>query len=678
MAIQNYSLPILFCFLLTRLTLGQAQDKIPVKFGKVTPQDFAVTAPASDSSAAAIVVADFGSSNFQGDPKGWFTLEFTHSKRIRILKRTGFEAATVSIPLYVSSTSSQLEKITGLRAVTYNLEDGKVVETKLDSKSIFTDKLSSNWVEEKFTFPALKEGTIVEYTYTQTSPFLFNLQPWEFQGEYPCLWSEYQVELPNFFEYVTLAQGYLPFQVHTTASRQVTFSMTDPGGAGRDDHFTYDDQVVTHRWVMKNVPALKEEPYTTTIANYISKLEFQLSRYNFNYPGAVPKEIMGTWYGVSEGLLKDNYFGADLDSHNGWLDDDMKTITKGAGSNLEKAQKIYAYIRDNFTCTSHNRLYLSNPLKTVYKNRNGSEADLNLLLTAMLQHEKIAADPVILSTRSNGFIHTLYPLLSRFNYVICRVAVDSTDYNLDASEPWLGFGKLPGRCYNGYARVMNKERPSAALLLADSLMEGKTTLAIVSNDGNGGMAARLQSFPGPQEASELRQDVKEHGQQGFLKKIQTAYSGDATISNLELDSIRQPDQPLAVAYDVRLTYDTASDLYYFNPMLGEGYKDNPFKAAERVYPVEMPYAMDETFTMTMDIPTGYVVDELPKSAKVLFNTDEGFFEYLIQKSEDQIQFRSRIKLKKANFKPEDYETLRDFFAYVVKKQGEQIVFKKKK
>jgi hypothetical protein len=69
---------------------------------------------------------------------------------------------------------------------------------------------------------------------------------------------------------------------------------------------------------------------------------------------------------------------------------------------------------------------------------------------------------------------------------------------------------------------------------------------------------------------------------------------------------------------------------------------------------------------------------LPKSAKVLFNGDEGFFEYMIVKSDDVIQFRSRIKLNKATFKPEDYSTLRDFFGYIVKKQSEQIVFKKKK
>ena len=113
-------------------------------------------------------------------------------------------------------------------------------------------------------------------------------------------------------------------------------------------------------------------------------------------------------------------------------------------------------------------------------------------------------------------------------------------------------------------------------------------------------------------------------------------------------------------------------------MLAEGYKENPFKAAIRYYPVEMPFAMDESYTLSMEIPNGYVVDEIPKSARVSYNTNEGFFEYLIQKDDQQVQFRTRIKLKKANFTPEDYETLREFFGYVVKKQQEQIVFKKKK
>ena len=67
---------------------------------------------------------------------------------------------------------------------------------------------------------------------------------------------------------------------------------------------------------------------------------------------------------------------------------------------------------------------------------------------------------------------------------------------------------------------------------------------------------------------------------------------------------------------------------------------------------------------------------MPKSAKVNLNENEGSFEYIISRSEDVIQLRSTVKLKKANFQMEDYQTLRDFFAYIVKKHSEQIVFKK--
>ena len=86
--------------------------------------------------------------------------------------------------------------------------------------------------------------------------------------------------------------------------------------------------------------------------------------------------------------------------------------------------------------------------------------------------------------------------------------------------------------------------------------------------------------------------------------------------------------------------------------------------------------MDEIYILNMQVPAGYQVDELPKQAKVTLNEDEGSFEYLIQQSGDRIQLRCRTKLNKANFEPDDYETLRNFFSFIVEKEGEQIVFKK--
>ena len=91
----------------------------------------------------------------------------------------------------------------------------------------------------------------------------------------------------------------------------------------------------------------------------------------------------------------------------------------------------------------------------------------------------------------------------------------------------------------------------------------------------------------------------------------------------------------------------------------------------------MPYSTDETYVFSMEVPEGYSVDELPKSAKVAFNSDQGYFEYLVQAGAGQIQMRCRVKLNKAQFQPEDYSALRDFFGFIVKKESEPIVLKKK-
>src|ERR1700733_5960039 len=209
------------------------------------------------------------------------------------------------------------------------------------------------------------------------------------------------------------------------------------------------------------------------------------------------------------------------------------------------------------------------------------------------------------------------------------------------------------------------------------MKESKITMVIINKDEKGGLAGRLTTTPGFNEACDLRAQIKSSGTADLLKHIKAAYSEGISIDSLEIDSLAKPDEPLQVAYDLQIKPDPAMGILYFNPMLGEAYKENPFKSADRKYPVEMPFAMDEIYTLTMDIPEGYVVDELPKSAKVLFNEDQGVFEYLIAKGDDNIQFRSRIRLNQANFKPEDYAALRDFFGYIVKKQNEQIVFKKK-
>jgi hypothetical protein len=118
------------------------------------------------------------------------------------------------------------------------------------------------------------------------------------------------------------------------------------------------------------------------------------------------------------------------------------------------------------------------------------------------------------------------------------------------------------------------------------------------------------------------------------------------------------------------------DIIYFNPLLNEITKENIFKAEKRIFKVEMPFTVNETYILNMEIPKGYVVDELPKSVRSKLNENEGLFEYIISNKEGFIQLKCKFQLNKANYEVEDYESLREFFGLMVKKQSEQIVFKK--
>jgi hypothetical protein len=328
------------------------------------------------------------------------------------------------------------------------------------------------------------------------------------------------------------------------------------------------------------------------------------------------------------------------------------------------------------TCTRHAALKIGTTLKESYKNHSGSVADINLLLAVMLRHEGITANPVILSTRDNGFTSEIYPLLDRFNYVTCHAEIDGVSYDLDASSPYNGFAKLPPGCYNGHARIITKEAAMPVYFEADSLKEQKVTSVFISNDDKLGLIGSFKSQLGYYESFDLREKIK-GDVADYFKKTKAAYTFDMNISDAGIDSLKEADMPAVVHYDFSFKPSADESILYLNPMMAEGYKENPFKSADRKYPVEMPYTMDESYLLNMEIPKGYTVEEVPKSARVMFNEDEGFFEYLVQKSEDAIMLRTRIKLNKATFTPEDYEGLREFFAFVVKKENEQIVLKKK-
>lgn len=657
-----------------------AQEKSNYKFGKLTPEDFSLSAEKFDSGANALIIADVGTAKFEGSNKGGFTLIFTHFMRVKIVNKNGFDIGSREISLY-HNHDGDYEKLSSIKASTFNLENGVISETKLDEKSIFTQKYNNNIDDKKFTLPALKEGAIFDIEYTIKSPFDFRLMPWSFQGGYPKLWSEYSVTIPPPLHYVMRMQGDTHFDIDETKDLPIVYIVRVSNGTGSDDSYNIDGNSTYRHWVKKNVPGIYEEPFTTTIDNYYSRISFQLMCVQWNKEDPI-HDRNSTWTGISASLLKDEDFGLPLTYDNNWMSDDLARITQGSNSEEDKTRKIYAYVRDNFKSVGKagydkNSLYTNSSLKEVYKKKEGNVAEINLLLTAMLRKADIKADPVILSTRDNGISDPSYPLLREYNYVICEAHPSDKWVTLDASQPYNAYGQLSDICYNGWAHVINEEMPVPLYFTADSVSETSLANVVIINDDKGKSSGSMTNLLGTNESFDVRKEVNSSSLKEYEKKIQTEIGSDMAIENLGVDSLKKYDFPVTVHYDFDLKSLSSENILYFNPMLGGRYKTNPFKSMDRHYPVEIPYKIDETYLLTMDIPAGYQVDELPKSVRVAYNENEGSFEYLIQKQESSIQMRVHLKFNKAFFPVDEYSTLRDFFAFVVKKEDEQIVFKKK-
>jgi len=634
-------------------------------FGIITPESF--TPPLTgDSTPRAVFLFDRGEVVFEDGRgnRGGFGVAFRRHTRILILHKSAFHLATFTLSMYRKGETS-LEDFKG---ATYNLENGTVATSNLDKSNIFKDK-NTNFELEKIAFPNVKEGSIIEYSYTIVYPTIGFIPPWSFQGGYPELWSEYDITVPLLFDYAVKMQGHEKFVLDTIINYNDNLAGLPYATSNRT---FYSNQTVRHVWAQRNVPPLeKPEPYTTTLKNHISRLEFQLSA--VRQSNGYVQTYSTSWPQLTHELMKNDNFGSSLGDHNRWMDDDLKKIVAGSSSNAEMIRRIYAWVRDHFTCMPVDRIYLSQPLKKTWEEKKAANvADINLLLTAVYRHEGLDASPVILSTRTNGYTNDNYPLLSEYNYVITRVRADGKDYLLDASRSYVGFDQLPEHCYNDWGRAIDSSHDHIPLF-ADSVKESRRTLVVLANTDSG-YTGTYSRTAGVFESMSLRNQLKKIKPEDFFENIKKTFPGDKKMGAAAFDSSDVAEAPLVWHYDMK--YHFTQKTLYFNPIFHERFNNSPFNSEERHYPVEMNYCIDNSYMLSMDIPKGYAIEQLPKSQRITLEDGSGFFEYAISADGQLISLRVQLKLKKAVYSVDEYAGLRSFFSIKTNKEKEPIVFKK--
>lgn len=533
-----YSLVFLFCF-----AYAATAQKAPIKFGEVPMEDLKMTYYDKDSSAAAVVLVDYGEAYItimSSDVK--MTIE--RHVRIKILRKEGLKWGDVAILLRQSGSSE--ERITTLKANTYNLVDGKIATTKLEKEGIFKDKYNRNFTQQKFTMPDVKEGSVIEYTYKISSDFWTYFPNWQFQRTIPTRWSEYWAMIPRYFRYEKYMQGYLTVTVNETKDMNV-------GGV----------EVLAHHWVIKDAPAFKEEPFMTSEEDFISRMNFALAY--INYPGQPTQEIMGSWAKLNKELTEDNDFGRVIE-RSGFLKDIVTTVTANLTDPVQKIEAIHRYVKENVEWDGTEDYYPGD-LKKILEKKQGTSGDINVLLASMLDKAGIPVDMVLLSTRSHGFIRQAYPMTRQFNYIICAARLQDKVLLLDATEKHLPYTVIPERCLNGQGLVISKT--NHGWINIEPKTKAKSTISVdlkVSADAeiNGTINISDDGY----NALRTRKEYHSKGEKGFTKDLLDQKRWTATKS--EFVNVADLSKPISQTHDGISIQDHASsagNLIYLNPFV---------------------------------------------------------------------------------------------------------------
>lgn len=646
------TLLILFLFL---NSYGQEQG---YTFGKITNNDYNFKKEAIDSTANAVVLYETGISKFTDDERN-VLVRTTFYYKIKLFNKDGFDHATFSIPIYYNKNNS--EKIVDIKGITHNFTS----KTHLSLNNVYKEQINSNWKEVKFTMPNLKEGSIIEVSYTLVTPFKFNLTGWKFQSEIPKLFSEYKASIPGNYVYNRKLVGGLKLKTNTSTIKKNCFYVSGYSGSANCEEVTY---------AMENIPAFVEEEYMTSPNNFKSKIKFELAK-SIWFDGTTNKYTTG-WKEVDKEFKSDKNIGTQLRKTK-YFEQLIPLDIQNIQNDLEKAKAVYTFIQDYFTWNQKYGIFKNASVKEALENKTASASEINISLINALKSVDLKAELVLISTRNNGFPTTQYPVITDFNYVLAKVNINDSYYLLDATAKLNPFGLLPFACLNSFGRAMDFKNESYWVDIVP-FKNNKTNyyVNLVLNE-DGSLVGKMRQVNTGYHALNKRIDYQSKTEDDIITEFEESFN-DLTVIDYSIDNRDDINKPLIETFEIEFNF-TNTDKLYLNPFFGGSFKSNPFKQENRTYPVDFGYTKMYNLNYTLELPDSYKIETYPKDLMVNLENQKGNFTNKSRLTGDyKYSIYSSFKINSPIFYSQEYNDLKKIFEYAINSQKTPIVAQKVK
>ena len=646
-----------------------------LKYGKPSKEELSLTSYAPDTTATAIYLFHQGQSDFVYHDG--FQLTTEHWVRIKILKPQGVSYADVSVPYYSPTDRDEgQERASDIEGCSYNMENGKCIKTSMKRESISFERINNLYKMLKFSLPAVKEGTVIEYHYKLYSDYFSHIDNWMMQEELPMLYNQYKITIPHVFIYNIELRGKDYIQVKQRDS-SIHATEREGGSAGVSKDFIVSAQETT--FTSRNLPAIRQdEPYCWCPEDYKVQVSFDLQGTQFT-PNEY-KPYSQKWEDVDNQLLKpeNTQFGKYLSFTNPFRPE-TKQAYNSEMSFEEKIICAFQILKKKMAWNGRYQLY-SKELEKVIPKGNGSNADLNFILISILKDFGLEAYPVVLSRRSSGMLPYNFPSLQKLNtFIVAVYDINKQKYVfLDGSMDVPALNILPLELSVNKARILSpKEKEEKKWVNVMALADNKSFMKIEARlEGNQVKGHRSTILYG-QEAVEYQANEK-HKQDSIVSNPESngSLKNKLTVTNLKVKKQENDRALIEEEFDFVLQTDRTDDHLYINPMLFPHLKSNPFIQTERVLPIEFPYPYKFTMLTTLTLPEGYEVEETPQPQVIRTQGDGLQCKYMIQRQGNTISLNYIFYLKEPIFLTEQYKQLQELWTKVIEKNNEILVLKK--
>jgi hypothetical protein len=594
----------------------------------------------------------------------------THVRMVyKILRPSGRDYGIVAVSF------NSHRKINGLRGwcipaqgKDYEVKDKEAVEIAL--RKTAGSELISDVKEKLLQIPAPDPGSIVGYEYEQDEQPMVLQDVWMFQREVPGRELHYSLQLPSGWEY---------------KASWINYSEVKPTHSGNNQ---WD-------WVVSDVKEIRKEAEMPPIYGVSGQMIV-----SFFPPGGASANGFASWQEMGNWYRKLTDGRRDASPQ---ITQQVATLTATTPTPLEKMKALAQFVQ-------HDIRYVAIELgiggfqphtaSDVFAHHYGDCKDKATLLSSMLSQVGVESFYVVINSERGSVTPQVPANVGAFNHAILAIKLppNVTDPSLVATirHPRLGsllyfdptneltpFGEIGGYLQANYGLLVTPEggelvelpeQPSAMNSIERT---GKLTLDPLGTL-KGEVTERRLGDRASSERWRLRNVTKSADQ---IKPIEDLLAGSLSLFNItraSVENLNHTDQPFGFHYsfEAHNYAKNAGGLLLVRPRVLGVESSAVLETKEpRKFPIEFDGPSRDTDTFEIEIPPGYVVDDIPPAV----DADYSFASYhaKTEVNGNLIHYSRTLEVKELTVPVSHADDLKKFYRIIAGDERNTVVLKTK-